>query len=195
MDFKLIFGLQILLSVVLVAMVTRWIVAPWLAGKPQSERLFWLTLPHATRHIGLVFLVPGIVSTSLPEGFAAMAGYGDFAAGVLAMIALVALRNQWPGAIGLTALFHIVGFVDLANALRHAEAIQHLGAAWFIPTFWVPVLLVSHVMVFSCLIRSVARWGNGYPPKYVSTTSSSHQDTSRCRRIRGKRRRFPSGCS
>ena len=157
MDVKVIFGLQILLSVVLVAMVARWIVAPWLKGKSQSERLFWLTLPHATRHIGLVFLVPGIVSTSLPQGFAAMAGYGDLAAGVLAMISLVALRNQWSGAIALTGLFNIVGFVDLANALRHAEAIQHLGAAWFIPTFWVPVLLVSHVMIFSCLIRSLLK--------------------------------------
>jgi len=39
------------------------------------------------RFIGLSFLVPGVVSNSLPRAWAMPAGYGDFVAGILAIIA------------------------------------------------------------------------------------------------------------
>lgn len=38
------------------------------------------------------------------------------------------------------------------HALRQAEAVPNLGATWYIPTFFVPVLLVTHVMIFSRLL-------------------------------------------
>ena len=52
----------------------------------------------------------------------------------------------------LVWLFNSVGTVDLLNALRQAEAVPHLQTTWYIPTFWVPVLLVTHVMVFARLV-------------------------------------------
>ncbi len=107
----------------------------------------------------MVFLVPTVVSPSLPQGFAVSAAYGDLAAGVLAMLALIALRRHWAVATGLVWLFNIVGTVDLLNALRHAEAVPHLGAAWYIPTFWVPVLLVSHFMIFCRRFRKETKHG------------------------------------
>ena len=154
MDMLTIFGLQILMSVVLCSLLAKWFLAPWLKEKTQRESLFWLTLPHATRHVGMVFLVPTVVSPSLPQGFAVSAAYGDLAAGVLAMLALIALRRHWAGATGLVWLFNIVGTVDLLNALRHAQAVPHLGAAWYIPTFLVPVLLVTHFMIFTRLFAN-----------------------------------------
>ena len=39
------------------------------------------------------------------------------------------------------------------NALRHADAVPGLGATWYIPTFFVPLLLVTHFMIFVRLIR------------------------------------------
>ena len=59
----------------------------------------------------------------------------------------------WAGALPLVWLFNIVGTVDLLNALRQNVAIAHLGAAWYIPTFLVPVLLVTHFMMFAWLLR------------------------------------------
>lgn len=153
MDIRIVFGLQLLLSIVLYSLLAKWFVSPWLKGKTQRESLFWLTLPHTTRHVGLVFLVPGVVSEVGPRSFAVFAAYGDLAAGVLALLAIIALRKRWAGTTALVWFFNVVGTVDLLNALRHAEAVPHLQAAWYIPTFWVPALLVTHFLIFHRLIR------------------------------------------
>ena len=148
-----IFGLQFGLSVVVWALLARSVAAPWLAKRDRREALFWLTLPHAFRHVGLVFLVPGVVSGDLPFSFAGPAAYGDLAAGVLALASLIALRAGWSGATAVVWVFNVVGTVDLLNALRHVEVISELGAAWYIPTLLVPLLLVTHFMIFVRLIR------------------------------------------
>lgn len=63
------------------------------------------------------------------------------------------LIAAWYAALPLIWLFNLVGFADLLNALRQAEAIAHFGATWFIPTFLVPLLLVTHVMIFARLLK------------------------------------------
>ena len=148
MDTKAIFVMQFVMSLVVVGLIAKWSLAPWLAKMPQPQALFWLTLPHAFRYIGMVFLVPGVLAQPLPADFAIPAAYGDLATGVLALLALVALRRGWLGAVALVWLFNIVGTVDLLNALRHLEVAPAFGAAWYIPTFLVPVLLVTHFMIF-----------------------------------------------
>ncbi len=130
MDTLAIFGLQFFLSLVVWGLIAKWLVAPWLQNKSPHQALFWLTLPHAFRHLGMVFLVPGVVAPTLPYSFAAPAAYGDLAAGVLALLALIALRTGWAGTLALVWVFNIVGTVDLLNALRHANAVPDLGAAW-----------------------------------------------------------------
>ena len=153
MDTQAIFGVQFLLSLVVWALIAWWLLAPWLASKPRQEALFWLTLPHAFRHVGLVFLVPGVVAQPLPEEFANPAAYGDLLTGVLALLALVALRTGWAGALGLVWVFNVVGTVDLLNALRHTTVAPDFGAAWYIPTFFVPLLLVTHFMIYVRLLK------------------------------------------
>ena len=148
-----IFGLQLILSLIVWGLIAKWFLAPWLDKQVPHKAFFWLTLPHAFRHIGMVFLVPGIVSETLPGSFSIPAAYGDLITGVLALLALIALRKGWAGALALVWLFNIFGTVDLLNALRHADAVPHLGAAWYIPTFFVPLLLVTHVMIFTRLLR------------------------------------------
>jgi len=159
MDTLAIFGLQLVMSLVLYSLLATWFLAPWLKEKTQSQALFWLTLPHATRYIGMVFLVPGVVSPSLPASFATAAAYGDLTSGMLALVVLIALRNRWAATMMLVWLFNIVGTVDLLYALSHEQAVPHLGAAWYIPTFWVPVLLVTHCMIFARLLRKPTEQG------------------------------------
>ncbi len=159
MDAQAIFGLQFLLSLVVWSLIAKWLLAPWLDHEPPHRALFWLTLPHAFRHVGMVFLVPGVVARPLPEAFAIPAAYGDLLTGVLALIALIALRTRWGGAPALVWLFNIIGTVDLLNALRHLNVAPDFGAAWYIPTFLVPLLLVTHFMIFARLLGRGAESG------------------------------------
>ena len=153
MDTQAIFGLQFVLSLLVWGLIAKWLLAPRLEKMPQHQALFWLTLPHAFRHIGMVFLVPGVVAQPLPSAFATPAAYGDLVAGMLALLALIALRTGWAGALALVWLFNIVGTADLLNALRHVNVAPAFGAAWYIPTFLVPLLLVTHFMIFVRLFR------------------------------------------
>jgi hypothetical protein len=151
-----IFGLQFVFSLLVFALLAKWLLAPWLASQTRSEALFWLTLPHAFRYIGMVFLVPGVVAQPLPSDFANPAAYGDLLTSVLALLALVALRTGWKGALAVVWLFNVVGTVDLLNALRHLDVVPNFGAVWYIPTFYVPLLLVTHFMIFVRLLKPAA---------------------------------------
>jgi len=156
MDVQTIFVLQFFMSLVVWGSLAHWLLAPWLEKKSLNEALFFLTVPHAFRHIGLVFLIPGVVARPLPETFAAPAAYGDLFTGVLALLALVALRNNWSVARGAVWLFSIVGTIDLLNALRQTNAVPDFGAAWYVPTMLVPLLLVTQIMIFSRLFKRAA---------------------------------------
>ena len=163
MTTQLIFVLQFVLSLALIATLAKWLWAPRLATMSRNEALFWLTIPHAFRYIGMAFLVPGLLAEPLPADFAVPAAYGDLASGLLAFGTLVLLRNGNRSAIAMAWLLNIVGTVDLLNALRHVEAIESFGAVWFIPTFLVPLLLVTHAMMFARLIRKQgSERGPGY---------------------------------
>ena len=151
-----IFGLQFVLSLLVFALLAKWLLAPWLARQTRREALFWLTLPHAFRYIGMVFLVPGVVAQPLPSDFANPAAYGDLLTSVLALLVLVALRTGWKGALAVVWLFNVVGTVDLLNALRHLDVVPNFGAVWYIPTFYVPLLLVTHFMIFVRLLKPAA---------------------------------------
>lgn len=153
MTSQAVFGLQFILSIVVFGLLAKWVLAPWLARQSQRDALFWLTVPHAFRHVGMVFVVPGLASQPLPDDFAIPAAYGDLLAGLLALLALILLRIESKGAVPVVWLFNVIGTIDLLNALRHLEVVPQLGATWYIPTVLVPLLLVTHVMIFVRLIR------------------------------------------
>jgi hypothetical protein len=153
MDILTIFGSQLALSLLVYTLLAKWYVVPWLADKPIEQALIALIFPHALRHLGLTFFVPGVVEPSLPHVFANAAAYGDLVSGLLAILCLFALRRAWALALPLVWVFNIVGTLDLVNALSHAEAVPSLGASWYIPTFFVPMLLVTHVMIFARLLK------------------------------------------
>lgn len=152
MNVQAIFGLQFLLSLVVWSVVAAVFMGPRLGRMSARDALMWLSLPHAFRHVGMVFLVPGMNAQALPASFAVPAAYGDLFAGLLALASIVALRANWRGALALVALFNVVGTLDLANALRHVDIAPSFGATWYIPTMLVPLLLVTHAMMIKRLI-------------------------------------------
>ena len=148
-----IFGLQFVLSLGLYSLLARWYVAPRLASLPLASALTPLLFLHASRFLGMVFLVPSVTGGPLPPEFAAGAAYGDLLAALLAFAAIAALRTGWALAIPLVWLFSLEGSLDLINALF--QGLKHnvqLGAAYYIPTVAVPALLVTHVMIFAMLL-------------------------------------------
>lgn len=150
-----IFGLQFLLSLIVYGLLARWHVSPRLRTLPPTAALSPLLFLHAFRHLGLVFLVPTVVGPALQPEFAQPAAYGDLVAALLALLALVALRRRWPGALGLVWVFNVVGMFDLLYALSQGVRLGVLvGAAYYIPTFVVPALLVTHAMIFAVLLRT-----------------------------------------
>jgi hypothetical protein len=121
---------------------------------------------HSFRFVGLAFVVPGVVSPDLPTAFARPAAYGDLTTAILALLSLATLRSRL-GLI-LVWVFNILGTVDLLYAfyqgnrtgLGLAPGLQ--GAAYFIPTVLVPLLLITHGLVFRLLLRgSVATASHG----------------------------------
>jgi hypothetical protein len=154
MSVRAIFGLQVVLSLVVYSLIARWYVVPRLAAFPLRDALTPLLLLHAFRYLGMVFLIPTVVGPALPAAFAVPAAYGDLLAALLALLAIAALRQAWPSAIPLVWLFNVEGTLDLVNAFYQGlrNNVQ-LGAAYYIPTFAVPALLVTHAMIFAMLIR------------------------------------------
>ncbi|HEX3505321.1 MAG TPA: hypothetical protein VHU22_18185 [Xanthobacteraceae bacterium] len=113
---------------------------------------------HSFRFFGLVFLVPGVVSPDLPASFAAFAAYGDFATGVLAMLALLTARLR-PLFWLLVVAFNVVGAADIlidyyhGNQIGLAARAGELGATYAIPIIYVPLLMITHVVAFYLLLR------------------------------------------
>ncbi len=118
-----------------------------------------LLVIHTLRTLGLTVIVPVVTDPKLPQSFSVPLAYGDLIAAGHPFLAIAALRLRWVFAIPLVWLFNLEGTIDLLNAIVQglaANATQYqLGAAWFSPTFFVPLLVVSHVLIFMLLLRRV----------------------------------------
>lgn len=117
---------------------------------------------HSFRFFGLVFLVPGVVGPHLPGSFATFAAYGDFATGVLALLALLTARIR-PLFWALVVAFNVVGAVDILVDYVHGIQVGlsalagQLGAAYVIPILYVPLLMITHIAAFYLLLRRQRR--------------------------------------
>ncbi|MCA9707725.1 MAG: hypothetical protein KDK70_17880 [Myxococcales bacterium] len=143
-----VFAGMFVLSVCGWVLVLRTVVAPRLAGLARLERLTVLALPGCFRHVSAVLLVPGVAGPGLPGPFVGSLVVGDVLTAVLAMGAVVALRRGAAGAVALTWGFNVVGLADLLKNLIHGMSLgvaDHFGAAAFVPTMVVPLMLCVHV--------------------------------------------------
>ena len=158
MNPRAVFRLNMLLGSVSSCVAAGLLVEPALRTLDSRIALLWLIAPHMFfRFIGLSFLVPGVVSESLPKEWAAPAAYGDLIAGILAIVATVALAERAGWAEVVVWGFNVVGAADLLFAFFKAARVrlkpESLGASYFIVTAIVPSLLVSHALVFIVLTR------------------------------------------
>jgi hypothetical protein len=148
--------INIAVSLIVFVIAARLYVLP----RINATSLHWVAPPilllNAMRHLGLMFLVPGVTLPGLPAGFAYPAALGDFTAAMFALIALYTLRRRPESAIPWLWLFNIVGTIDFISAIMLANvygSAPFLNAAYWIPAFWVPMLITSHYLMYVQLLR------------------------------------------
>jgi hypothetical protein len=152
------FFVSIVFSFIAWGIVAARYIWPELCLRTRAEALQPLLILHSFRFIGLAVLVPGVVSPDLPSAFAHPEAYGDMIAAILALFSLLLL----PSTTGVAAawIFNLWGTADLFNAFyqaNHAGLLAgQLGAAFFLPTLIVPLLLITHGLVFRILLQRQA---------------------------------------
>ena len=153
-----IFWLQLLTSVAVFAIVAAWYVWPSLTKLSRNAALIPLLWVHVPRYVGMTLLVTGMVDPKLPTEFLSGAAYGDLLEAALAFASIFALRSNWRVAIPLVWLANTWGFVDLLNGVRGVLQLNvpsfNLATFWYVYTFYAPLVLVSHLLIFLVLIKS-----------------------------------------
>jgi hypothetical protein len=131
---------------------------PRLKTMDRDEAQRAIATLHSFRFFGLVFILPGVVGPNLPAGFATFAAYGDFATGLLAMLALLTVRIRSVFWLFVVA-FNLVGASDIIVDYYHGNQLGlpalagDLGAAYAVPIIYVPLLMITHFAALYLLIR------------------------------------------
>jgi hypothetical protein len=153
-----IFWMQLLTSAFVFALVAAWYGWPALSKLSRNSALILLLFVHVPRYVGMTLLVSGMVDPKLPREFLSSAAYGDLLEAALALTSIFALRSNWRIAIPLTWVANTWGFADLLNGVRSVLQVNvptfNLGTFWYVYTFYAPLVIVSHVMIFAILLKS-----------------------------------------
>lgn len=153
-----IFRIQLVLGYVASMLCLGTYVLPRLRSMNRIAAHRVIATLHSFRFFGLVFILPGVVGPNLPAGFATVAAFGDFATGVLAILALLTMRMRplfWTFVLG----FNVVGIADLLVDYYHAIRLDlpavagQLGAMYWVPILYVPVLMITHIFALYLLSR------------------------------------------
>jgi hypothetical protein len=154
---RALFGISVILRFISWGIIATRYIWPALRRVPRAEALRPLLLLQTFRFVGLAFVIPGVVSPDLPVAFARPAAYGDLSSSILALLAIATLGSTL--GIILAWAFNILGSADLLYAFYEGNRV-HLdsapglqGAAYFIPTVLVPLLLITHALVFLLLLK------------------------------------------
>jgi hypothetical protein len=126
-----------------------------LMNRLEAQRI--IATLHSFRFFGLVFILPGVVGPHLPSGFSPFAAYGDFATGILAILALLTVRIRSLFVFFVFG-FNFVGASDIIIDYYHAiqaglpSMAGELGSAYAIPIIYVPLLMITHVVALYWLV-------------------------------------------
>jgi len=153
-----IFWIQLLTSGFAFGIVAVWYVWPALTKISRNSALVILLFVHVPRYVGMTLLVTGMVDPKLPREFLSSAAYGDLLEAALAFASIFALRSNWRVAVPMVWVANIWGFADLLNGVRGVLQLNvpsfNLATFWYVYTFYAPLVIVSHVMIFGILLKS-----------------------------------------
>jgi hypothetical protein len=152
-------GLMFVFGLITFGAVARIFAWPRLKAALLKDALAALLLFSAFRWTALEMMNPAVVPTLNAE-WARLAGTGDVAAGLLALIAALVVRVSLRGGVALAWLYGVVGtadFVVAGSQSAAAHANDGIGAAWPIFNFAGPAWIVTLVLLFTTLIKNKNR--------------------------------------
>ncbi|HET8534786.1 MAG TPA: hypothetical protein VFL74_04485 [Sphingomicrobium sp.] len=158
----LIFNIQLVLGYVAWLLCFTAYLWPRLRTMDVADASRVIAALHSFRFFGLVFILPGLLGPAIPSSFAVPAAWGDLAAGVLAMLALMSFGRRFLFWF-FVAAFNVVGALDLLMNYVHAvriglpEVSGQLGLTYLIPILYVPILMITHGAAFVLMTRSASR--------------------------------------
>jgi hypothetical protein len=155
-----IFGLAVGFNALLCVLLARWYVWPSLAARPRREALILLCWPHTFRFLNLAAATVTQVDARIPRAWSMEIAWGDFAAAVLALIAIAALRARSSAAFALTWAATVFGLLDFANSFGQGLLLDvanlPLRAVWYIAAGVVPPLFTAHMLAIRVLVKREA---------------------------------------
>ena len=155
---------QLLIVALTVALVVAGAVLPGFRDWLAHVSLRAVVAFHVTRYVGIAFLVLH-ARGQLPTAFALPAGWGDILVATLA-IPIVLFLPHPASRPRLLMLWNALGLADILGAVFSAtrlslanpdsmRALLHFPLS-LVPTFLVPLIIASHLLVFSRLRKLAA---------------------------------------
>src|SRR5438093_4137353 len=152
--FDRILPLNLIANTAIFYVAVRLYLLPLLTRLRPHQILVPILLLHSTRHLGMMFLTRGATYPGLSSEFAYPAAFGDLLTAIIALVTIPLVLRSSVLAKPAVWLFNIFGTLDLVTAITLAtihNAPVAMGAAYWIPAFWVPLLLVTHYVTFIVL--------------------------------------------
>jgi hypothetical protein len=138
-------------------LIGKWYIWPSIKDRGIKIALTPLLLYACLRINGLMFLMPGLVSPELPSAFAVPTAYGDFAAVLLALLALACVRFESAFAVPVLWVFNILGLLDLIygniSSLAAGFDPAQWGVSYYLIVLNVPAMVVVHILMIAYLLR------------------------------------------
>jgi hypothetical protein len=142
-------------------LIACWKIGPIRAWTLNVD-LRWLLLFHLTRLVAGVYFLVLCWRGELPCAFARPVGWGDIIVAVLALAVIAVMRTEF--AKTLLLFWNTIGLIDIVfvvfSALRFGlrdwqsmHALRELPLS-LLPTFLVPLIIASHVLIFVRLARA-----------------------------------------
>src|SRR4029453_14561921 len=154
--FDRVLPLNLIANTAIFYLAARLYLLPLIPRVRPRQILIAILLLHSTRHLGMMFLTRGAVYPGLPPEFAYPAAFGDLMTSIMAFMAIPFILRGSVFARPLVWVFNVFGTVDLLVAIVTAavyNAPGGMGPSYWIPAFWVALLLVTHYITFVLLLR------------------------------------------
>lgn len=137
--------------------IAKWYLLPRIEKLTIDDQIAILLVPHFFRFIGLAFLIHGVTTDVLDPRFSIPAAFGDVMSAVLALVTFYSIKLQFKNRLMIALVFNCVGFFDFINALTRGLLFvepKSMGATYFLPMVVVPMMMMSHILIFRILIKN-----------------------------------------
>ncbi len=147
----IILNIQAVMAVCIYILIYRVYLRDWFNARDFGAAVMPLLILHSFRYLGLSLIVTGQVAPEVPKDALQLMAFGDFAAGLTALLAAITLRFSQKNGACMVLLFSVVGIGDMTvvfpTALKAGVFESDIGTMWFLLVVYAPTLLLSHIYI------------------------------------------------